>query len=98
MLPITQGQDPDTPTYMEALSGSIIYHVGRSEGQQGDSTEVILLGVIKWDFLMLKVKSICYMMGVIIECSVREISHCYWMILNIISYEGAIDTSYDTIL
>ena len=44
MLPISLGQDPDTPTYMEALSGRSIYHVRRSEGQQEDSAEVLSLG------------------------------------------------------
>ena len=41
------GQDPDTTTYMEALSGRNIAHVRRSEGQQEDSTEVLSLGCIK---------------------------------------------------
>ena len=39
-------QDPDTPTYMKALSGINISHVRRSEGQQEDSTAVFSLGCI----------------------------------------------------
>ena len=42
-------QDPDTTTYMEALSGKNIFHVRHSEGQQEDSTAVLSLGCIKWN-------------------------------------------------
>ena len=47
MLPRSLGKDPDTPTYMEALSGINIAHVRHSERQQEDSTAVIYLGCIK---------------------------------------------------
>ena len=43
------GQDPGTPTYMEALSGRNILHARRSKGQQEDSTAVLFLGCIKWN-------------------------------------------------
>ena len=49
MLSIYLGQGPDTPTYMEALSGRNISHVRRSEGKQEDSTAVLSLGCIKWN-------------------------------------------------
>ena len=39
-----QIQDPETPTYMEALSGRNIAHVRRSEGKRGYYTAVISLG------------------------------------------------------
>ena len=34
MPPIYLGQYPDTPTYMDALSGRNIAHVRRTKGQQ----------------------------------------------------------------
>ena len=43
------GQDPGTPTYMEALSGRNISHVRRSKGQQEDSIAVLSLGCINWN-------------------------------------------------
>ena len=49
MLPISLGQDYDTPTYMEALSGSNIAHMRHSKGQQECSTAVLSLGCIKWN-------------------------------------------------
>ena len=49
MLSRYLGQDPDTTTYMEALSGSNIAYVRRSEGQQEDSTAVLSLFSIKWN-------------------------------------------------
>ena len=49
MISISLDQDPDTPMYMEALSGRNIAHVRRSEVQQEDSTEVFSLGCIKWN-------------------------------------------------
>ena len=42
-------QGSDTPTYMEALSGSNISHMNRSKGHQEDSTTVISLGCINWN-------------------------------------------------
>ena len=44
MLPRPLVKYPDTKTYMEALSGRNIYHVLRSEGQQGNYTAVLSLG------------------------------------------------------
>ena len=49
MLSISMGQDPDIPTYMEALSGTHIAHVRRSEGKQEDYTVVLSLDGIKWN-------------------------------------------------
>ena len=49
MLSISLGQDPDTPTYMEALLGINIDYVRRSKGQQGDFTAVLSLGCIRWN-------------------------------------------------
>ena len=43
------GQDPDTPAYMEELSGKNISHVRHSKVQQEDSTAVIYFGCIKWN-------------------------------------------------
>ena len=43
------GQDTDTLTYMEALSGRNISHVRSSEGQREDSTEVLSLVLQKWN-------------------------------------------------
>ena len=42
------GQDPETSTYMEALSDRNIDHTRRSKGQKEDSTSVISLGYINW--------------------------------------------------
>ena len=47
MIPISLGQDNDTPTYIEALSSINISHVRRSKGQQENSTAVLSLGYIK---------------------------------------------------
>ena len=44
MLSRYLGQDPDTPTYTEALSGRNISHVRRSGGQKEDSIVVLSLG------------------------------------------------------
>ena len=49
ILSIYLGQDADTPTNMEALSGKNIYHLRRSEGYQEYSTAVLYLGCIKWN-------------------------------------------------
>ena len=49
MLPISLGQDPDTLTYMEALSGRNIAYMRRSEGQQEDYIAFISLVCIKWN-------------------------------------------------
>ena len=49
MLPRYLGQDPDTPTYMEALSCSNISYVRYYEGQQENSAEVLLLSFINWN-------------------------------------------------
>ena len=43
------GQDLDTPTYMEALSGRNIARMRRSEGHNEDSTAVLSLGCINWN-------------------------------------------------
>ena len=43
------GQDYDTRTYMEALSGRNIFYGRRSEGKQEYYTAVISLGYIKWN-------------------------------------------------
>ena len=47
---------------------------------------------------MLQVKSICYIMGIIIALLTRKISYSYWMILIRILYGRAIDTSHEKIL
>ena len=49
MLSRYLGKDPDTPTYMEALSGRNIYHMRHFEGQQEYSTAFLSLGCIKWN-------------------------------------------------
>ena len=49
MLPRYLGQDLDTPTYIDALSGRNLSCLRRSEGQHGYSKAVLSLLLIKWN-------------------------------------------------
>ena len=43
------GQYPDTPTYMEALSGKIVFYVSHYKRHQEDYTALILMVCIDWN-------------------------------------------------